>query len=159
MKASKKSILYTIFFITAILMFMSAWLSSISVKTAVYADGALRDFYTEGASVRDADPTGIRFETKIKTTLYEELKGKSDITFGTLIVPKAVLGENELTVENLQTANAVTERWAADEGDYKNSMPFWLAAQTKTGLIILTKTIITFRSLPERITLIKKAIP
>ncbi len=119
MKASKKSILYTIFFITAILMFMSAWLSSISVKTAVYADGALRDFYTEGASVRDADPTGIRFETKIKTTLYEELKGKSDITFGTLIVPKAVLGENELTVENLQTANAVTERWAADEGDYK----------------------------------------
>ena len=119
MKASKKSILYTIFFITAILMFMSAWLSSISVKTAVYADGALRDFYTEGASVRDADPTGIRFETKIKTTLYEELKGKSDITFGTLIVPKAVLGENELTVENLQAANAVTERWAADEGDYK----------------------------------------
>ena len=119
MKASKKSILYTIFFITAILMFMSAWLNSISVKTAVYADGALRDFYTEGASVRDADPTGIRFETKIKTTLYEELKGKSDITFGTLIVPKAVLGENELIVENLQAANAVTERWAADEGDYK----------------------------------------
>lgn len=119
MKASKKSILYTIFFITAILMFMSAWLSSISVKTAVYADGALRDFYTEGASVRDADPTGIRFETKIKTTLYEELKGKSDISFGTLIVPKAVLGENELIVENLQAANAVTERWAADEGDYK----------------------------------------
>lgn len=119
MKARKKSILYTIFFITAILMFMSAWLSSISVKTAVYADGALRDFYTEGASVRDADPTGIRFETKIKTTLYEELKGKSDITFGTLIVPKAVLGENELIVENLQAANAVTERWAADEGDYK----------------------------------------
>ena len=119
MKASKKSILYTIFFITAILMFMSAWLSSFSVKTAVYADGALLDFYTEGASVRDADPTGIRFETKIKTTLYEELKGKSDITFGTLIVPKAVLGENELTVENLQAANAVTERWAADEGDYK----------------------------------------
>ena len=79
----------------------------------------MRDLYTEGASVRDADPTGIRFETKIKTTLYEELKGKSDISFGTLIVPKAVLGENELIVENLQAANAVTERWAADEGDYK----------------------------------------
>ena len=119
MKARKKSILYTIFFITAILMFTSAWLSSISVKTAVYADGALRDFYTEGASVRDADPTGIRFETKIKTTLYEEVKNKSEITFGTLIIPKAILGENELTVATLQAANAVTERWAADEGDYK----------------------------------------
>lgn len=50
-----------------------------------------------GASVRTADPSGIRFTTKVNKDYKDtELNGKT-YSFGTLIIPTEILGSNELT--------------------------------------------------------------
>jgi hypothetical protein len=45
-----------------------------------------------GGSVRTTDPSGLRFQSKIPSGMVD-----TGATFGTLLIPKAVLGDNELT--------------------------------------------------------------
>ncbi len=49
-----------------------------------------------GASIRTDAPAGIRFQTKILKTEYAELAAKG-ATYGTLVMPKTLLGTDELT--------------------------------------------------------------
>ena len=63
-----------------------------------------------GGSVRTANGTGLRFQSKVSSAL----KG-SGATFGTLIIPKAVLGENELTINTSKVENVPQTRWATKE--------------------------------------------
>ena len=72
----------------------------------------------EGASIRYMDPVGIRFVTDVATEKYEEIIGvDSAAVFGTLIIPKEVLGDTVITAENYLTINAeniVANTWLAD---------------------------------------------
>ena len=52
---------------------------------------------TPSASIRVADPAGIRFQTKILKTEYAKMAEKN-AEYGTLIIPEVALGSNELTV-------------------------------------------------------------
>ena len=49
----------------------------------------------EGASIRNFNPVGIRFITKISKEDYTEITAADEnAIFGTLILPKEILGEN-----------------------------------------------------------------
>lgn len=63
-----------------------------------------------GAGVRLSDPSGLRFQSKVPT----EMVGLEGVTFGTLMIPKAVLGEAELTVETATVENIVQKTWATE---------------------------------------------
>ena len=72
----------------------------------------------QGASIRYMDPMGIRFVTDVATDKYEEIIGvDSEAVFGTLIIPKEVLGDTVITAENYLTINAeniVAKTWLSD---------------------------------------------
>lgn len=85
----------------ALLAVIGMTVGGLSLKTAK-ANGDLYDgFELVGASVRMVEPTGIRFHTNVP----EEIKDA--YTFGTLIVPVADLGDNELTVLTPNAANVI----------------------------------------------------
>ncbi|MDD6994972.1 MAG: Ig-like domain-containing protein [Candidatus Borkfalkiaceae bacterium] len=63
-----------------------------------------------GASVRMSSPTGIRFET-----IVEKQEG---YTYGTIIIPKNLLGEAELTAETASALNVEATKWQSDESSY-----------------------------------------
>ena len=86
---------------------------------ATVADSA--DFTTAGASVRLDDPSGLRFTTKVSESYIAELDaeyGAGGYQFGTLLLPKALLGENELTAETDLVLNQPRTKWGetAEEG-------------------------------------------
>ena len=60
----------------------------------------------KGASVRMADPTGIRFET--------EVEKQEGYTYGTLIIPKELISIELLTVNTEKALNAPAQKWRAD---------------------------------------------
>ena len=60
---------------------------------------------SEGASIRNFTPTGIRFTSELSTTKYNELIGQG-CTFSTLIVPASYVPEGGITKENYNTINA-----------------------------------------------------
>ncbi len=62
-----------------------------------------------GASVRIDSPCGLRFQSKVPSDLVG-----SGATFGTLFIPKDVLGENELTVSTLTVRNVAQTKWVTD---------------------------------------------
>lgn len=62
-----------------------------------------------GGSVRLSNPTGLRFQSIVPTGLKN-----SGATFGTLIIPKAVLGEQELTHETTSAEDVVQKQWATE---------------------------------------------
>ena len=64
----------------------------------------------KGASVRMADPTGIRFET--------EVEKQEGYTYGTLIIPKELISEELLTVNTEKALNASAQKWRADNSGY-----------------------------------------
>ncbi len=72
----------------------------------------------EGASIRNFNPVGIRFITKISKEDYTEITAADEnAIFGTLILPKEILGDQALTLENSETLNAVNivaEHWRED---------------------------------------------
>ena len=79
-------------------------------KTTAKADGEETPTVSvviDGASVRVISPTGIRFQT----TVSEKTDG---YTYGTLLIPKAILGDNELTAETPKVLDIVAEKWASD---------------------------------------------
>ena len=62
-----------------------------------------------GGSVRTSASSGLRFQSKIDANLKN-----SGATFGTLLIPKEVLGENELTVNTATVNNIQQKKWATD---------------------------------------------
>ena len=62
-----------------------------------------------GGSVRLSTPAGLRFQSKVPQEMVE-LGG----SFGTLIIPRAVLGEEELTVETTKVRHIKQTKWATD---------------------------------------------
>ena len=83
-------------------------------KTTAKADGEETPTVSvviDGASVRIVSPTGIRFQT----TVSEKTDG---YTYGTLLIPKAILGDNKLTAETPKVLDIVAEKWASDTEFY-----------------------------------------
>lgn len=68
-----------------------------------------------GGSVRTSAPSGLRFQSKIDSGLVD-----SGAKLGTLIIPKAVLGENELTVETATVNNIEQTKWATESVKVNN---------------------------------------
>ena len=64
----------------------------------------------EKASVRKTDNPGIRFATQISAA--DKIAGAE---YGTLVIPKHLLGENELTLENANAQKIVTKIWLNEE--------------------------------------------
>ena len=62
-----------------------------------------------GGSVRLSTPAGLRFQSKVSDGMVE-----MGATFGTLIIPRAVLGEEELTVETAMVENIEQTQWATE---------------------------------------------
>ena len=62
-----------------------------------------------GGSVRLSTPAGLRFQSKVSKGMLE-----LGATFGTLIIPRAVLGKNELTVDTAMVENVKQTTWATD---------------------------------------------
>ena len=63
-----------------------------------------------GGSVRLTDPSGLRFQSKVSSALV----GLEGVSFGTLVIPKAVLGDAELTVETPSVKNILQTKWATE---------------------------------------------
>ena len=74
---------------------------------------------TEGASVRNTDPMGIRFTTHISQQDYAEImEADQTATFGTLVIPDRLLGGG-ITEENFDevrsdAADIVVKEWRPD---------------------------------------------
>ena len=62
-----------------------------------------------GGSVRLSTPAGLRFQSKVSDGMVE-----MGTTFGTLIIPRAVLGEEELTIETAMVENIEQTQWATE---------------------------------------------
>ncbi len=84
-----------------------------------------------GGSVRLSNPSGLRFQSIVPSGLKD-----SGAVFGTLIIPKAVLGDNELThatpmVEDIQQTQWATETVKATyPQDYKEGYEYFNAVMT-----------------------------
>ena len=85
-----------------------------------------------GGSVRLSNPSGLRFQSIVSTGLKD-----SGATFGTLIIPKEVLGEQELThgialveiVEQEQWATEIVKKYKPSE--YREGYEYFNAVLTK----------------------------
>ena len=80
----------------------------VTASAATSYDG----FELAGASIRMVEPTGIRFHTNVPEAI------KDSYTFGTLMIPVADLGDNELTVSTPNVANMLlgeNGKWQAKE--------------------------------------------
>lgn len=85
-----------------------------------------------GGSVRLFAPSGLRFQSKIPTELRD-----SGAKFGTLVIPKSVLGANELTVDTPNVDNIEQTKWATDAvkkdkpAQYENGYEYFNAVLTE----------------------------
>ena len=97
-----------------------SYANNIEVGTATYTLGLQSALLTDtfeirkspivlGGSVRLSAPAGLRFQSKVEEALVNE-----GATFGTLVIPKAVLGEAELTYETASVRNIPQTKWATD---------------------------------------------
>ena len=82
--------------------FLLPSINSVSADTQVVSS-----FTIEGVSVRFTDPDGIRFKSSMSKTDFDNIykEGAYDsVTIGTLIIPKVLLGDNDLTLDRLNDA-------------------------------------------------------
>lgn len=68
-----------------------------------------------GGSVRLSTPAGLRFQSKVRA---EDLN--LDATFGTLIIPKEVLGDGALTIDTDKVRNVEQTKWATESVQASN---------------------------------------
>ena len=84
-----------------------------------------------GGSVRTKDPSGLRFQSKVDADLKN-----SGAEFGTLLIPKKVLGENELTHETASVEDVEQSVWATENvkatnpNDYEEGYEYFNAVLT-----------------------------
>ena len=69
-----------------------------------------------GGSVRLSAPSGLRFQSKVDGGLKD-----TGAAFGTLYIPKAVLGENELTINTPTVVNVEQKQWATESVKQNNT--------------------------------------
>ena len=112
--------------ICALLAVISLTAGGLSLKTAKANGESFDGFELVGASVRMTDPTGIRFHTTVPTEI------KDSYTFGTLIIPVADLGEEELTISTPNAANMLL----GENGKWqpKESYEPWTYTSVLTGV-------------------------
>ena len=72
-----------------------------------------------GGSVRTTAPSGLRFQSKIEDGMKD-----SGATFGTLVIPKGVLGDNELTVETSTVEDIEQTKWATNSVKESHPMDY-----------------------------------
>ena len=90
---------------------------SVQVGESVFEN----EFYVVGAptilggSVRLSTPAGLRFQSKVRA---EDLN--LDATFGTLIIPKEVLGDSALTIDTDKVRNVEQTKWATESVQVSN---------------------------------------
>jgi hypothetical protein len=68
-----------------------------------------------GGSVRLSAPAGLRFQSKVSEILVKE-----GATFGTLVIPKAVLGEEVLTHKTVSVRDIPQTKWATESVKQNN---------------------------------------
>lgn len=84
-----------------------------------------------GGSVRLSNPTGLRFQSTVPAGLKD-----SGATFGTLMIPKAVLGDGELTHETAMVEDVKQTKWATSEvqqfhpNEYREGVEYFNAVLT-----------------------------
>ncbi len=84
-----------------------------------------------GGSVRLSDPSGLRFQSRVPAALKD-----SGATFGTLIIPKEVLGDAELTHAIDLVEDVIQTQWATSEvqmfnpGEYREGYEYFNAVLT-----------------------------
>ncbi len=85
-----------------------------------------------GGSVRLSTPAGLRFQSKVDDAFVED-----GASFGTLIIPKGVLGEEVLTVETQSVRNVPQTKWATESvkvdnpEDYEEGHEYFNAVLTE----------------------------
>lgn len=84
-----------------------------------------------GGSVRLSAPAGLRFQSKVDDVFVED-----GASFGTLIIPKGVLGDEALTVETQSVRDIPQTKWATDSvrennpQDYEEGCEYFNAVLT-----------------------------
>lgn len=107
-----------------------SYVNNVEEGTATYTIGAANTILTNtfeikkapvvlGGSVRLSAPAGLRFQSKVEESLVSE-----GATFGTLVIPKAVLGEAELTYETASVRNIPQTKWATDSVKENNPQDY-----------------------------------
>ena len=107
-----------------------SYTNNVEEGTATYAISAADTIFTGtfeirkspiilGGSVRLSAPAGLRFQSKVSENLVNE-----GATFGTLVIPKAVLGEAELTCETTSVRNIAQTKWATDSVKENNPQDY-----------------------------------
>ena len=81
------------------------------LNTAVADTSGVTIEMKNGASIRTTEPVGIRFETTFKGLTAETA---SKYSFGTLVLPTDMLGENALTHETADVVDIVKKNYADD---------------------------------------------
>ena len=119
-----------------------SYANNVEEGTATYTISAVNTILTNtfeirkspivlGGSVRLSTPAGLRFQSKVEESLVSE-----GATFGTLVIPKAVLGEAELTYETASVRNIPQTKWATDSvkennpKDYEEGYAYFNAVLT-----------------------------
>ena len=107
-----------------------SYVNNVEEGTATYTIGAANTILTNtfeikkapvvlGGSVRLSAPAGLRFQSKVEESLVSE-----GATFGTLVIPKAVLGEAELTYATASVRNIPQTKWATDSVKENNPQDY-----------------------------------
>ena len=107
-----------------------SYTNNVEEGTATYAISAADTIFTDtfeirkspiilGGSVRLSAPAGLRFQSKVSENLVNE-----GASFGTLVIPKAVLGEAELTCETTSVRNIAQTKWATDSVKENNPQEY-----------------------------------
>lgn len=82
---------------------------------SAFGDGTAYDgFNVDGASIRNSNPTGLRFETSVPETL----RNQEGYSFGTLIIPASILGDAELVKTTDKVLDVKANKWAENENRF-----------------------------------------
>lgn len=82
------------------LLFLALFLWAIPNKARAEAPQLTdANLQTVGGQIRTVEPMGLRFLSCIKDTYIEELEQEGTVEFGTVVLPKKYLGDQELTVD------------------------------------------------------------
>ena len=114
MKTVKRKLLFAVAVIIALsLIFVGALTFSAKESTAsAEIVPTTETFETKGASVRLVGEKGLRFTTYVNAGYLDWLDANAEgYRFGTLIIPSAVLGNEELTVNTDKVLDVSTEKW------------------------------------------------
>ena len=120
MRTSKRNWLLGIVSAVALIMAMATVITFTAPKSSIKASAEVTPttdtFETIGMSVRLIGKSGLRFTTCVKASYLKDLEDSGDeYQFGTLIIPTALLGGSELTVNTAKARKVPTVLWGAEK--------------------------------------------